>query len=234
MIIKCRRHSLGESPQVVATVTTADDLLLLRREGFPPSVDLLEFRLDNLFDRLNEAEEVAATLSEHPLIMTARHPEEGGASALDDRTRVDLLHRFLPHASLVDIEVRSFLLPGYESLIEEARKQTVGLIGSYHDFDKMPAPEHLYEAIIQAQAAGAGVAKLAVYLNVMTGLFELVTFLECSSFPLSVMGMGPLGKLSRLVLARSGSVLNYGYLQSANAPGQWQAAELKRLIAETA
>jgi 3-dehydroquinate dehydratase-1 len=44
------------------------------------------------------------------------------------------------------------------------------------------------------------------------------------------MGMGPVGKLSRLVLAKAGSVLNYGYLLEANAPGQWPAWELKSLI----
>ncbi len=44
------------------------------------------------------------------------------------------------------------------------------------------------------------------------------------------MGMGPLGKLSRLVLAKAGSCLNYGYLRVANAPGQWEAAELGALL----
>jgi 3-dehydroquinate dehydratase-1 len=34
------------------------------------------------------------------------------------------------------------------------------------------------------------------------------------------------------VLARAGSILNYGYLQTPNAPGQWPARELQRLLAE--
>jgi 3-dehydroquinate dehydratase-1 len=46
------------------------------------------------------------------------------------------------------------------------------------------------------------------------------------------MGMGPLGKLSRLTLATAGSCLNYGYLQHPNAPGQWPAKELMRLYGE--
>jgi 3-dehydroquinate dehydratase-1 len=44
--------------------------------------------------------------------------------------------------------------------------------------------------------------------------------------------MGPLGKLSRLVLAKAGSCLNYGYLNTPNAPGQWPAARLKTLLEE--
>jgi 3-dehydroquinate dehydratase-1 len=46
------------------------------------------------------------------------------------------------------------------------------------------------------------------------------------------MGMGPLGRLSRLVLAQAGSCLNYGYLRAANAPGQWSAKELSDLLAK--
>ncbi len=41
--------------------------------------------------------------------------------------------------------------------------------------------------------------------------------------PLSVMGMGRFGKISRLLLAQAGSVLNYGYLDRPNASGQWEA-----------
>ena len=46
------------------------------------------------------------------------------------------------------------------------------------------------------------------------------------------MGMGPLGKVSRLVLAAAGSRLNYGYLDKPQVPGQWPALELVRRIEE--
>ena len=46
------------------------------------------------------------------------------------------------------------------------------------------------------------------------------------------MGMGRLGKISRLLLAQAGSVLNYGYLDQPNASGQWEATLLKKRLAE--
>jgi 3-dehydroquinate dehydratase len=46
------------------------------------------------------------------------------------------------------------------------------------------------------------------------------------------MGMGAYGKVSRLVLAQAGSCLNYGYLGTANASGQWPVSVLKARIAE--
>jgi 3-dehydroquinate dehydratase-1 len=49
---------------------------------------------------------------------------------------------------------------------------------------------------------------------------------------LSVMGMGPWGRVSRLVLAKSGSLLNYGFIGTSNAPGQWPVARLKELLSE--
>jgi 3-dehydroquinate dehydratase-1 len=66
----------------------------------------------------------------------------------------------------------------------------------------------------------------------VSDIFVLAAMIETSPIPVSAMGMGPVGKLSRLVLARAGSILNYGYLQTPNAPGQWPATELKRLIGE--
>ena len=44
------------------------------------------------------------------------------------------------------------------------------------------------------------------------------------------MGMGEFGRVSRLALAKAGSVLNYGYLDEPNAPGQWEARELRQLL----
>jgi 3-dehydroquinate dehydratase-1 len=46
------------------------------------------------------------------------------------------------------------------------------------------------------------------------------------------MGMGALGKVSRLLFARAGSVLNYGYLDQPNASGQWEATLLKERLKE--
>jgi 3-dehydroquinate dehydratase len=46
------------------------------------------------------------------------------------------------------------------------------------------------------------------------------------------MAMGPLGKSARLLLSACGSALTYGYLHRPIASGQWDAATLKRRLAE--
>jgi 3-dehydroquinate dehydratase-1 len=48
------------------------------------------------------------------------------------------------------------------------------------------------------------------------------------------MAMGRFGKVSRLLFAQAGSVLNYTYLGSANASGQWPALQFRQRLAELA
>lgn len=224
-------------PKTVATVHRPADLDFLAENDISGVCDLLEFRLDSLRDHLDRAENAIAA-AEAPCIVTARHPEEGGDGDLDSTQRRTLYERFLPHASLIDVEIRS--LDEMRSIAAAARENGVAVIASHHDFEKSPPPGELTEVIDEAFAAGADVAKIAVTLGSMASLFELAQFMELAPDPdsgaarrrLSLMGMGPLGKLSRLVFASAGSCLNYGYLVEPNAPGQWPAGELKRLIAE--
>jgi hypothetical protein len=117
---------------------------------------------------------------------------------------------------------------------EEARAAGVGLVGSFHDFVRTPSDEVLEGAVSLAEAAGVDVVKVATFLNSAEDLGRLVAFAgRARRLRVSVMGMGSLGPVSRLVLAKCGSLLNYGYLGAeSNAPGQWPARRLKAVLAE--
>ncbi len=223
---------LSQDRLVVATVTSQSDLDLLQSRGCPEKIDVLEFRLDAL---ASEVDQVAELLPSMPqTIITARVQAEGGCYEYpDDEARISQIRPFLGKATFVDLEVRSMVESApLEVFAEVIAETTTNLVASYHDFRRTPEIRELEEALEQARGLGADIFKAAVHLKEMEDLFALVEFLEQAPIPVSLMGMGPLGKLSRLVLARAGSVLNYGYLQEANAPGQWPAAELKRLIGE--
>ena len=144
--------------------------------------------------------------------------------------RMAMLRRFLPWAGWMDLELRT--VPGAGELAAEARAAGVKVIGSFHDFEAMPPDPVLGKSIATAMEHGLDAVKLAVRMERLGELFVLAAMVETSPIPVSAMGMGPVGKLSRLVLARAGSILNYGYLQTPNAPGQWPAGELKRLLGE--
>lgn len=109
------------------------------------------------------------------------------------------------------------------------------MIASCHDFQKTLPLSDLESAIVATQAGFADVVKIAMTLNSMSDMTILLLLTEAtvaSGQKISSMGMGRFGKVSRLALAAAGSCLNYGFLHEPNAPGQWPAAELKRLIGE--
>ena len=118
----------------------------------------------------------------------------------------------------------------------QARSESVGVILSHHDFQKTPALARLQ--VLRKAAAGVGcdVFKVATVTRTPSDLVTLLEFLtthRSSVLPLAVMGMGEFGKISRLALGKSGSVLNYGYLDKLQVPGQWPAALLKERLRES-
>ena len=213
-------------------VATAHSLRGLREAGRlrRGEVDLVEVRLDLLADA-GRALRMAIPAWRIPVLLTARHPAEGGAKKLTPSRRRDLLMEFLPEAAAVDIELRS--IGTLQPLLRQAEERGLQRIVSFHDFDGTPSLARLRKVVATAQRAGADVVKIASQLR---SPHDLAVLLELqSSVPgvaLATMGMGPLGRVSRLALAAAGSQLNYGYLDRPQVPGQWPAVELKRRIAE--
>ena len=199
-------------------------------DGSPETCDLLEVRLDML-DLSPTALAGQLGRLRLPLILTARHPDEGGHGALDATRRAALLEASLSFASFIDVELRSAL--DLQALIRKAQSRRIGVIGSFHDFSITPSDEVLRGAIDFGIQFNLDVVKIATTLKTPGDLARLLNLLDQSKrLPLSIMGMGPLGRASRLALAMSGSVFNYGHLGEANAPGQWPARQLKELLAE--
>ncbi len=216
-------------PNVVGAVHSRDSLRRAARLK-PDTVDILEIRLDLLLDSLPELRKILPTLR-HPLLLTARHPREGGQGALSAAARRELLAEFLPWASAVDLELRSVgQLAKLRPLITQ---QGALLVLSHHDFRATPSPRQLRSLRSQAQRAGADIFKIATTPHSFTELGRMLALFPAPpKMPQSVMGMGDLGRISRLLFARAGSVLNYGYLDQALVSGQWPAALLKERLKE--
>ncbi len=217
--------------QVVGTVHSPGSLrrALRLRAG---DVDFLELRVDH-FVKDRQALLAAIPRLKFPLIVTARHPAEGGANGLSLAQRRALLAEFLPFASAIDVELRTVF--GVETILAMARGHRVKVIVSSHHFTSTPSAKALAALIRGARDAGADIVKIAALSSTIVSLQRLISIFERPpALPLSVMGMGEFGKISRLVLADAGSVLNYGYLDEPNASGQWEARELKKRLVDIA
>lgn len=196
----------------------------------PGQVDLIELRVDNFSDNPVALYHAAGQLRV-PLIVTVRHPAEGGVNRLSFARRAKLYAQFLPYAAYLDIELRS--LPKLTATVQAARAAGVQVIASFHDFKTTPSAAKLRQTIRAAHRAGADICKIAARADTPAAFARLLAPLaEKQPLPLSVMGMGAFGKISRLVFAQAGSVLNYGYLEKPNASGQWEATLLKKRLAE--
>ncbi len=196
--------------------------------------DLVEVRLDSpeLMPAPHLADELRTT--DKPLLFTARHPDEGAFSPLSAEERSRFLQMALPKATLIDVELRS--LPTHAKLIDEAKQNGVAVVISHHDFSATPTAADLEKTARAARAAGADIVKIACYCVHPTELARLLAFFadQCETTTLALMGMGPLGPISRLLFATLGSRLNYGAVGIPQVPGQWPAALLKSRISELA
>lgn len=232
-LLSSRNLLLSARPLVVGVIpdaATFDTWAALTPEVQATTCDVIELRLDQL---ALPAAEVKERLSQNqtPVLLTARHPAEGGQGPEDAAGRMALLEPLLDRAVLVDIELRSAM--EMKPIIQMAHSIGIHVVGSFHDFHATPGEEVLNGAINFAQPAGLDAVKIATFLNNADDLMRLMKLAcEPHRLRLSVMGMGPWGPISRLVLAKCGSLLNYGFIGAANAPGQWPAMRLKQVLAE--
>ncbi len=224
------KSSLLSSVLTVGSVAGRDTLSALPEMPLAAKCDVVEFRVDTWPDLADKGRAIAWDCAV-PVLVTARRPDEGGMNALSAEARETLLESFLPAASFVDVEIASLdEMPG---LVARARDAGVLVVASFHDFRGTPGGDELRRKRDEALAAGADVVKFATTLRSIADAAVLASLLEETGHPpLSVMGMGDLGRVSRLLFAKLGSVLNYGYLDRPTVPGQWPAARLRELIAE--
>jgi 3-dehydroquinate dehydratase-1 len=221
------RRSTKRRPRVVGVIASRADLERAVRMRRPP--DLFELRLDRLAGMADEVEKVLPRLRT-PLIITARHPDEGGSGRLSLGRRRALLSRFLTHADYLDIELRS--AGALRALLAIAKTKKVRRIISFHDFKSTPSARLLVVKAHNAKALRADIFKVATRTDTPTELGRLLEFITKNrvNVRLAVMGIGGLGAISRVLLTRAGSFLIYASLGPAtDVEGQLSLEQIRAL-----
>jgi 3-dehydroquinate dehydratase-1 len=215
-----RRH------RVVGVITSPTELDFAIQMGKPP--DFFELRLDRLVRVVDRLENKISKLRA-PLIITARHPMEGGANQLSPPERHNLLDRFLSQTHYIDVELRS--APVFRSLLRLARKQNVRRIISVHHLKSTPSFSRLRAQAHAAKTYGADIFKVATRTDTPAQLARLIGFAAAKDNDVSVsaMGIGKLGAASRVLLACCGSPLVYVSLGQSDIEGQMSLDQLRAL-----
>jgi 3-dehydroquinate dehydratase-1 len=234
------RSSATQRSRVVGVIASRVDLDQALRMPKPP--DLFELRLDRLAGivdqhrKFSRARDLWSELENKlprlraPLIITARHPQEGGGNKLSLRQRRDVLTRFLPHADYVDVELRS--ASALRSLLTLAKQKKVRCIISFHNFKSTPPLRVLRTKARAAKTHGADIFKIATRTDTPGQLARLLDFIAKKDIdlPVSAMGIGKLGAISRVLLARAGSALVYGSVGAeTDIEGQLSLKQLRAL-----
>ena len=193
-----------------------------------PGLDAVELRVDALL-----VPPQARQIAELPVaaIVTVRCAEEGGLQSISDENRREKYFALLPAAAAVDLELRS--AESMSDLRETILREGKTLILSLHDFHSTPSLTDLKNACAKMRDLGASILKIATKTESISEVSRLLTLLEHSPTPLAVMGMGALGRASRLLFAKAGSALNYGWLDKPQVSGQWSAKEFLEFLART-
>ena len=206
------------------------------------AADIAEWRIDwysDVFDddKRNElAGKIREKLQGKPLLVTFRSKKEGGERAITTQDYQALLERVIASktADLVDVELSQGIACA-KALIEQAHRAGIGVIMSRHDFEKTPDAANLIESMEEMMRCGADVCKIAMmpqsYADVATLFSATGTMKERHPEALLItMSMGQKGCVSRLCGGLFGSVMSFGSIGRASAPGQVSAENLSAVL----
>lgn len=234
----------GDSPVIITPLVgrTRDDLEAELQAILPLRPDMLEWRVD-FFDAIGDTAQVIAVAQAMrrvcgplPLLLTRRSSAEGGQPiAIDEEAVVALLARACEAGCVdfIDYEMSNDFR--HVTRVRGASAaHGVGLVLSFHDFQRTPDADALVARFAAAQGLGADIAKVAVMprcpQDVLTLLGATWRASQTVGIPLISMAMGGLGAVSRVAGWQFGSAATFAVGQSASAPGQIGLRELRAAL----
>ncbi len=210
----------------------------------PKQPNLLELRADYLEEIADKKSvlEIVNYISKQtniPLLFTIRSSREGGEDIpLNELEVLNLLKIICrqTNVKMIDYEVANNK-ENVTEIIACAQNEGKEVILSYHNFAETPASEDLIDKLYLMEDLGANHAKIAVMPNNQADVFRLLDISyhlsKQLSIPLTILSMGELGKLSRVIGWMYGSRITFAIGVESSAPGQIAIKELQHSIDST-
>ncbi|MBN2111397.1 MAG: type I 3-dehydroquinate dehydratase [Methanosarcinaceae archaeon] len=230
-MVKIGAFDLDKRPAIVSVID--DDPAENAKAAKWLGADVLELRLDLInFPDLDEARKTIERIRVNtglPCIATNRLQSDGGRWEGSEEDRIAVLIDILPFVEAIDIEL-SADASQRSKVIEAAKAAGATVIVSAHDFNATPSVEEMKRILSRAHEAGADIAKLAVMAKTKQDVLNVLQATADMEKPVCTIAMGEPGKHSRIVAPCYGSVLTYGAIAKAVAPGQIRIHELKAAL----
>lgn len=204
--------------------------------------DVLEWRAD-FYEEISDTnmlciiiDEIKDKLKEKPLLFTIRTSKEGGNLSIDVNKYMEILADVIENTSVdfVDVEyMRGEAIS--RQLVNKAHNHNKYIIGSYHDFDKTPDKEEIYNRLLDMKKLDMDVSKIALMPQNKKDVLDLFEVTEKINEDIPeiltvTMSMGQLGSISRIALGKFGSVMTFGAVGEVSAPGQYDVEKLYDIL----
>jgi 3-dehydroquinate dehydratase-1 len=208
----------------------------------PRKPDLLEWRVD-FFEGIGDTSLVIETAlairsacGGIPVLLTRRSTNEGGQPIPIAEPEVVAMYTEACRArcvELIDYEL-SNAPEDLKRLRAVSAENGITMIMSYHNFQLTPVPAVLDAKFVEAERAGADVAKVAVMpkdtQDVLTLLAATERARQTTGVPLITMSMGGVGSVSRVMGWVYGSAATFAVGKSSSAPGQIAIEDLRTAL----
>lgn len=204
--------------------------------------DVLEWRADFYEDLFNKEkvkiliDDILKKINGKPLLFTIRTSQEGGNIEINVSDYKEIILDVIKNTDVDIIDVE--YMRGEDisrQLVCEAHSHNKYIIGSYHDFDKTPGKEEIYDRLLAMKKLDMDVSKIALMpqnKKDVLALFEVTEKIneDYKDILTITMSMGQLGAISRIALGKFGSVMTFGAVGQVSAPGQYNVEELSDIL----
>ena len=161
------------------------------------------------------------------MIVTNRNKENGGNFSAGEELRLSILSSaIMANPAFIDIEL-SVSDKERSRIINLAKENNVGVICSYHDFNKTPNQEEIHEIYGKITKTGADLVKLIFTPQTdkdIRTILEANDLLRYETTLYTLFGMGKKGQNTRLLSLLLGSCLSYCSLDDNAQSGLYQVA----------
>ena len=190
------------------------------------SIDIIELRIDQFSNLdISYIKEKAKLVKDYNffLLATVRCKEEGGTD-IPDQDRLNIFSEISQFADILDIELKSQINREVIKLAYEKGKMS---LVSYHDFEKTPDEEEIQSIIDEASKLNPDIIKYAFSVKNIDDVGRILSVTHKNRDKnLVAIGMGELGKITRVAGFFFGSVISYTFIGKSFAPGQIEADRL--------
>jgi len=191
--------------------------------------DFVEVRVDYIQDVNNINLQIVKNTINNSSILTCRRLDEGGKWVGSESDRLQILEKACQLGfSYVDIELKTL----EEGFVIPSNRNT-RIIVSHHNFNKTPTFGELNILSIRMEKYNPDIKKIATFITAEENSEILYKFLthKKGGERISVIGMGKLGKQTRILSPLLGGSFTYCSISSEkkSAPGQMTCKEMKKI-----